>query len=286
MEIPDRSFGQKRSASSEITGWMHGYTRRHPVAALETVGGQCVLGLRAIQYLVIDIATFRFPVAEFVRQTAFMASASAVPTLFVAIPIGVTLSIQFGLLAGQVGATSLAGAASGLAVIRQGAPMVAALLMASAAGSAICADLGSRKIRDEIDALEVMGISVIRRLVVPRLLAAITVGVALTGLVCFVGFFSGYLFNTFVQNGTPGSFVSTFASFATVGDFFLTMIKAVLYGAIVAIVACHKGLTTRGGPAGVANSVNATVVASILLLMVVNVVLTQLYVLMFPRTGF
>ncbi|TSD49168.1 ABC transporter permease [Rhodococcus sp. KBS0724] len=286
MEIPDRSFGQKRSASSEITGWMHGYTRRHPVAALETVGGQCVLGLRAIQYLVIDIVTFRFPVAEFVRQTAFMASASAVPTLFVAIPIGVTLSIQFGLLAGQVGATSLAGAASGLAVIRQGAPMVAALLMASAAGSAICADLGSRKIRDEIDALEVMGISVIRRLVVPRLVAAITVGVALTGLVCFVGFFSGYLFNTFVQNGTPGSFVSTFASFATVGDFFLTMIKAVLYGAIVAIVACHKGLTTRGGPAGVANSVNATVVASILLLMVVNVVLTQLYVLMFPRTGF
>ena len=111
MEIPDRSFGQKRSASSEITSWMHGYTRRHPVAALETVGGQCVLGLRAIQYLVIDIATFRFPVAEFVRQTAFMASASAVPTLFVAIPIGVTLSIQFGLLAGQVGATSLAGAA-------------------------------------------------------------------------------------------------------------------------------------------------------------------------------
>lgn len=286
MEIPDRSFGQKSSASSEIAGWMHGYTRRHPVAALETVGGQCVLGLRAIQYLVIDIATFRFPVAEFVRQTAFMASASAVPTLFVAIPIGVTLSIQFGLLAGQVGATSLAGAASGLAVIRQGAPMVAALLMASAAGSAICADLGSRKIRDEIDALEVMGISVIRRLVVPRLVAAITVGVALTGLVCFVGFFSGYLFNTFVQNGTPGSFVSTFASFATVGDFFLTMIKAVLYGAIVAIVACHKGLTTRGGPAGVANSVNATVVASILLLMVVNVVLTQLYVLMFPRTGF
>lgn len=286
MEIPEQNYGRKRSASSEIASWMHGYARRHPIAALETVGGQCALGLRAIQYLVGDIVTLRFPFAEYVRQTAFMASASAVPTLFVAIPIGVTLSIQFGLLAGQVGATSLAGAASGLAVIRQGAPMVAALLMASAAGSAICADLGSRKIRDEIDALEVMGISVIRRLVVPRLLAAITVGVALTGLVCFVGFFSGYLFNTFAQNGTPGSFVSTFASFATVGDFFLTMIKAVLYGAIVAIVACHKGLTTRGGPAGVANSVNATVVASILLLMVVNVVLTQLYVLLFPRTGF
>ncbi len=98
-------------------------------------------GHPCLQYLILDIATLRFPFAEFVRQAAFMASASALPTMFVAIPIGVTLSIQFGLLAGQVGATSLAGAASGLAVIKQGAPMVAALLMASAAGSAVCADL-------------------------------------------------------------------------------------------------------------------------------------------------
>lgn len=276
----------RRSSVREITQWMRSYLQRHPVASLETVGGQAVLGIRAIQYLILDIVTWKFPFREFVRQAAFMVSATAMPTLFVAVPIGVTMSIQFGLLAGQVGATSLAGAASGLAVIRQGAPMVAALLMASAAGSAVCADLGSRKIRDEIDALEVMGISVVRRLVVPRLAAAILVGVALTGLVCFVGFLTGYLFNTFVQNGTPGSFVATFASFATIGDFVLTMIKAVVYGAIVAIVACHKGLDTRGGSAGVANSVNATVVASILLLMLVNVGLTELYVILFPRVGF
>jgi len=273
-------------AMSEISGWARGYLRRHPIAALETVGDQYILGIRAVRYLIVDVLTLRFPFAEFVRQAAFMASASALPTMFVAIPIGVTLSIQFGLLAGQVGATSLAGAASGLAVIKQGAPMVAALLMASAAGSAVCADLGSRKIRDEIDAMEVMGLSVVRRLVVPRLVAAVVVGLALTGLVCFVGFLSGYIFNTFVMNGTPGSFVSTFASFATVGDFVLTMIKAMVFGAIVAVVACQKGLATSGGPAGVANSVNATVVASILLLMTVNVVFTQLYVLMFPRTGF
>ncbi|WP_245717797.1 MlaE family ABC transporter permease [Nocardia miyunensis] len=270
----------------EIARWVRGYFRRHPIASLETVGGQCMLGIRTIQYLVIDTVRVRFPFEEFVSQAAFMASTAALPTMFVAIPIGVTLSIQFGLLAGQVGATSLAGAASGLAVIKQGAPMVAALLMAAAVGSAICADLGSRKIRDEIDAMEVMGISVIRRLVVPRFAAAVVVGLALTGLVCFVGFLAGYLFNTFVENGTPGSFVATFASFATVGDLVLTMIKAIVFGAIVAVVACDKGLTTRGGPAGVANSVNATVVASILLLMIVNVVFTQMYVLLFPRTGF
>lgn len=276
----------KKSATSDITDWFRGYLHRHPLASLETVGGQCVLGLQAFRHMVVDMATGRFPFAEFIRQTAFMASASAVPTVFVAIPIGMTLSIQFALLAAQVGATSLAGAASGLAVIRQGAPMVAALLMAAAAGSAVCADLGSRKIRDEIDAMEVMGLSIVRRLVVPRIAAAIVVSVALTGIICFVGFFSGYVFNAFVQEGTPGTFVTTFASFATVSDFILTMIKAVVFGAIVAVVACQKGLTTRGGPAGVANSVNATVVASIILLMLVNVGFTQLYVMLFPRTGF
>ncbi|MCR8900144.1 ABC transporter permease [Gordonia sp. GONU] len=273
-------------AVGEIGDWGSGYVQRHPKASLETVGEQFVLGVRSIQWLFADIATRRFPYREFVEQAAFMARTAVLPTLLVAIPIGVTLSIQFALLAGQVGATSLAGAASGLTVIRQGAPLVAAILMAAAVGSAICADLGSRQIREEIDAMEVMGVQVVRRLVSPRLAAGIVVSLALTGLTCFVGFFAGYLYNTFVQDGTPGSFVSTFASFATVGDFILTMIKAVVFGAIVTIVGCQKGLSAKGGPAGVANAVNASVVASILLLMIVNVVFTQVYELAFPRQGF
>lgn len=276
---------QLPSPLGEIGEWTRGYVDRHPIAALETVGSQCILGVNALRYLVADIATRRFPFGEFVQQGAFMAATAMLPTMCVAIPIGVTLQIQFALLAGQVGATSLAGAASGLAVIRQGAPLVAALLMASAVGSAICADLGSRTIREEVDALEVLGISAVRRLVVPRLAAAMVVGLALTGLVCFIGFLAGYLFNTFVQDGAAGSFVTTFASFATVGDLILTVIKSVVFGAIVAIVACDKGLTTKGGPAGVANSVNATVVASILLLMITNVVFTEMYVLLFPKAA-
>jgi phospholipid/cholesterol/gamma-HCH transport system permease protein len=160
---------------------------------------------------------------------------------------------------------------------------VAAILLAAAVGSAVSADLGSRTMREEIEAMEVMGVSVIRRLVVPRFAAVIVVGVALTGLTCFVGFIAGYLFNVYLQNGTPGSFVTTFASFATVGDLTLALVKAVVFAAIVAIVSCHKGLDTHGGPAGVANSVNAAVVESTLLLMLVNVAITQLYVLIFPR---
>ncbi|ORX00077.1 MlaE family ABC transporter permease [Mycolicibacillus trivialis] len=286
MSVPVDETAQTRpEGTAAIEDWASGYVRRHPLASLTTVGQQCVLAVRTVQYFFIDLFTNRFQWGEFVRQGAFMAGTAVLPTILVALPIGVTLSIQFALLANQVGATSLAGAASGLAVIRQAASLVAAVLMASAVGSAITADLGSRTMREETDAMEVMGVSVIRRLVVPRFAASIMIGVALTGITCFVGFLASYLFNVYFQHGAPGSFVATFSSFATPEDMLLALLKAVIYGAIVAVVACQKGLSTKGGPTGVADSVNAAVVEAILILMLVNVGISQLYEMLFPRTG-
>lgn len=283
-EIPAQT-GRKHDGVREIDDWVAGYVKRHPSEAVATGGNQAILALRTVQTLFTDLFTGQFQWREFVLQGAFMAGTSVAPTIMVALPIGVTLSVQFALLAGQVGATSMAGAASGLAVIRQAASLVAAIIMAAAVGSAITADLGSRKIRDEIDALEVLGISVIQRLVVPRFVASILVSVALTGLVCFTGFLASYLFNVYFQHGAPGSFVATFASFTTTDDMMLAMVKAVVYGAVVGIVACQKGLNTRGGSMGVANSVNSSVVESILLLMIANVAISQMYLILFPKTG-
>ncbi|ORW00981.1 MlaE family ABC transporter permease [Mycobacterium kyorinense] len=285
MLAVDRGTDVAPDGVAAIEEWTAGYIRRHPLASLATVGEQYVLAVRTIQYFFFDLFTGRFQWIEFLRQGAFMAGTAVLPTVLVALPIGVTLSIQFALLANQVGATSLAGAASGLAVIRQAASLVAAVLMAAAVGSAITADLGSRTMREETDAMEVMGVSVIRRLVVPRFAAAIMIGVALTGITCFVGFLASYLFNVYFQRGAPGSFVATFSSFATTGDMIVALLKAVVYGGIVAVVACQKGLCTRGGPTGVADSVNAAVVEAILVLMIVNVGISQLYNVLFPRTG-
>lgn len=272
-----------RSAIGEVVDWVGRYVRNHPLLSLNTVGAQFMLGVRAIQYLFVDLVTGKFMVEEFIEQAWFMTSTAFTPTVLVTIPIGVTLSIQFSLLAGQVGAASLSGAADGLVIIRQGAPLVAALIMAAAVGSAVCADLGARTMREEIAAMEVMGVSPLRRMVVPRLAAVMLIGIALTGTTLFVGYIAGYAFTVYMQGGTPGSFVATFSSFATVDDLVLAMVKAVVYGVIVAVVACQKGLDTRGGPAGVANSVNAAVVESVLLLMIVNVLMSQLYVMIFPR---
>ena len=140
--------GRRHDGVREIDDWVSGYVERHPRASINTVGDQAIMAVRTIQTLFVDLFTGKFQWKEFVHQAAFMAGTSVMPTIFVALPIGVTLSVQFALLAGQVGATSLAGAASGLAVIRQAASLVAAILMASAVGSAITADPGARKNHD------------------------------------------------------------------------------------------------------------------------------------------
>nr|WP_228536872.1 ABC transporter permease [Nocardia sp. XZ_19_231] len=249
---------------------------------METFGRQITMGIEAITELFVAIFRRRFPFDEFVRQSAFMASVAAAPTLLVAIPIAVIVSIQVGAVAGQVGATSFIGAANGLGIIQQGAPLVTALMIAGAVGSAICADLGSRTIREEIDAMKVMGVDPLRRLVAPRLGGAMLVSFLLCGFVVFVGFLTGYMFNIFAQGGTPGSYMSTFASFAVTRDLAVALLKSVLFGLIASIIACDCGLNARGGPGGVANAVNSAVVSSTVMLLGVNVAITQIYAAVFP----
>ncbi|MEE4023148.1 ABC transporter permease [Gordonia sp. PKS22-38] len=272
------SRGEGTRGSGGVRRWF----REHVLASFDTFGRQMAMFVEVFRVLIVDLVKGRFPFREFVRQCAFMASTSVFPTLLVAIPIGVIVSIQVSNIAGQIGATSFSGAATGLGVIRQGAPLVTSLLLAGAVGSAIAADLGSRTIRDEIDAMRVMGVNPVERLISPRLLATMVVSFLLCGFVCFVGFITGYVFNVYFQGGTPGSYTGTFASFASVADLAFAITKAVIFGAIVAIVACDRGLTTKGGPAGVANSVNAAVVNSVLLLFTVNVALTQLFAILVP----
>ncbi|OJF84958.1 ABC transporter [Nocardia seriolae] len=278
----DQGSPPSASRMNAAVDWAKGYWQDHPKRSLETGGRMMTMGVSAVAELFIAIFRRRFPFGEFIRQCAFMANVAAAPTLLVAIPIGVIVSIQVGSVAGQVGATSFIGAANGLGIIQQGAPLVTALMIAGAVGSAICADLGSRTIREEIDAMKVMGVDPMRRLVAPRLGAAMLVSVLLCGFVVFVGFLTGYIFNIFVQNGAPGSYIGTFASFAITTDLVVALLKSLIYGLLAAIIACDAGLNAKGGPGGVANAVNTAVVMSAVMLFGVNLIITQLYNSLFP----
>src|SRR5882762_3048008 len=105
-----------------------------------------------------------FQVREFIQQAWFISSVSILPAALVSIPFGAVITLQLGSLARQLGAQSFTGGASVLAVVREAGPIVTALIIAGAGGSAMCADLGSRRIRDELDEMEVLGIDPIQRL--------------------------------------------------------------------------------------------------------------------------
>src|ERR671921_2217398 len=127
------------------------------------------------------IFTTRFQTREFLEQARFITSVTLMPTILVSVPFGAVISLQVGNLTGQLGAESFAGATAVLATVREAAPIAAALIISGAAGSAICSDLGARKIREEIDAMEVLGIDPIARLVVPRVLATVFVALMING---------------------------------------------------------------------------------------------------------
>jgi phospholipid/cholesterol/gamma-HCH transport system permease protein len=250
-----------------------------PVGALRQTGNFFALSLDTLRML------FRrpFQFKEFIDQSWFIASVTILPTMLVSIPFGAVIALQLGNLTRQLGAQSFTGSASVLAIVREASPIVVALLISGAGGSAICADLGSRKIRDEIDAMEVLGISPLQRLVVPRVLACMLVAFFLNGLVSVVGVCGGYFFNVILQHGTPGAYVSSFTALAQLPDLYAGEVKALLFGMIAALVASYKGLNAGGGPKGVGDAVNQSVVITFMLLFFTNFILTAMYFQIVPQ---
>ncbi|WP_253789287.1 MlaE family ABC transporter permease [Nocardia amikacinitolerans] len=222
---------------------------------------------------------------EFIEQSWFIASVSILPSALVAIPFGAVVALQTGSLIKQLGAESFTGATSVLATVQQAAPVVTALIIAGAAGSAVAADLGARTIREEIDAMEVLGVDPVARLVVPRVLGMTLVAVLLNGLVSVVGIAGGYFFNVLLQGGTPGAYLSSFSALAQLPDLWIGEIKAAIFGLLAGVIAAYKGLHPKGGPKGVGDAVNQSVVITFLVLFFVNLILTLVYLQVVPAKG-
>src|SRR5687768_2117794 len=124
---------------------------------------------------------------EYVGQCWFIAKVTSLPVILISIPFGMVIALHVGSFNRQLGAEAATGSAMVLAIVREASPVATALLIAGAGGSAMTADLGSRKIRDEIAAMEVMAINPVHRLVAPRLLASSSVSLLLVSLVSIAG---------------------------------------------------------------------------------------------------
>lgn len=227
----------------------------------------------------------KFSFNEFLIQLQFLASVCSIPAILVMIPFGVVVGVIVGSLAANVGAENYSGAVVAFLIVGQAAPLVAALMIAGVGGSAMTADLGARKIRDEVDALEVMGISVLERLVVPRVFAAVVVTMLLTSLVMALGIGASFLFQVTYMDVTAGSFLGTMTDFAGINDFIVAQIKAILFALTASIACCAKGLTAKGGPGGVGTAVNEAVVMAFMFVFFVNVGVGEVYALIAPGGG-
>jgi phospholipid/cholesterol/gamma-HCH transport system permease protein len=221
--------------------------------------------------------TRRFHFREFVSQAWFITTVSFGPALLVSIPFCVVIIFQVNQILIQIGAVDLAGAGAAVAVVREIGPIVSVLVVAGAGATAICADLGSRKIREEIDALVTLGIDPIARLVVPRVVASTLVGVALNGMVTIVGLIGGYFFSVVLQGATPGLYLSDLTLLVGLSDFLASEAKAAIFGLLAGLTACYLGLNAKGGPKGVGEAVNQTVVFAFMLLFAANSVITALF---------
>ncbi|MGB3304450.1 MlaE family ABC transporter permease [Gordonia sp. (in: high G+C Gram-positive bacteria)] len=241
--------------------------------------------LQSIGSLFVTVARLRLSIAETLNQTIFIGRVSTGPSLLLMIPVGVFIAVSVGELAGRIGAGGYSGAVVAFIIVGQASALVSALMMAGVAGSAICTDLGSRKIREEIDAMEVMGVNVIERLVAPRIAAAIVVALVLCSLITVTGVGACYLYHIYVQHLPAGSFMATFSQYGRMSDFVMALIKSALFALLSTIVACFKGLHARGGPSGVADAVNEAVVIAFALVFVFNTVLSQLYSVIVPAVG-
>jgi phospholipid/cholesterol/gamma-HCH transport system permease protein len=213
--------------------------------------------------------------AEFVNEFRVALGICCLPLAvsMVAVCFGVP-GLQAGGFLHLLGALDRLGGFFVLAAIREIAPFVTAIVVLGAAGSAITADLGSRKIREELDALAVLGIDPIKQLVVPRFLALVLATGLLDLFALTTGLASGLL-TELINHESLGGFFATFLSNASVLDLAGSVLKCTLFGAIIAIVCCYKGMTVSGGAAGVGKGVNDAVVISLLGVGAFNYVFTQ-----------
>jgi phospholipid/cholesterol/gamma-HCH transport system permease protein len=219
---------------------------------------------------------------EFVQQFLFALRVCWFPMLLSTVAFGYEApGLQAANALNLLGAIDRLGGFFVLASIREFAPFVTAVVMAGVAGTAITADLGARKIREELDALLVMGVDPIKNLVVPRFLALMLVTGLFDIFALLFGIFGGVL-ATLVNHAPLGPFFATLGNNAETTDLWGSVIKTTLFGAIIAIVCCYKGMTASGGAAGVGRAVNQAVVIAFLGIFAFNYAFTQVLLATHP----
>jgi phospholipid/cholesterol/gamma-HCH transport system permease protein len=255
-----------------------------PKSWLLNAGGMAALALRLAGEFVSPGLSWR---REFVRQFIFSLRVTLGPASVVAFVIGFsTIGIQGGSLASAFGAIDRISSVAPIAFLRELGPALTTAIVAGTLGSTITAEIGARKIRQEIEALEVLGINPVRNLVLPRVVALGTMMPVLNLLTFWAGVLGTYFAATLLYGSTSSAFFDNLLLLTSYIDLWSSVVKVVMFGLIIGVIASFKGLQVGGGAEGVGRAVNEAVVTSLLAIFGISVVYTSLFLALYPEANF
>lgn len=197
--------------------------------------------------------------------------------------IGMVMAVQFAFGLRKFGGMEYTGRVVGLSFARELAPTLTAVIVGGRIGAGMAAELGSMAVTEQLDAVRALGADPLKKLVLPRLVAAVIVMPILAVFALVLGF-SGAMMVTDYQFNIPAAFFFRSAlGTITMKDFLSGLFKTPFFGAIIALVGCHFGMTTRGGTAGVGDSTTRTVVVISITILIADFWLTKIAILAWPQ---
>ncbi len=250
---------------------------------LLNAGGIASLGLSVFGELVSPGLSWRH---EFVRQFIFSLRVTLGPASVVAFVIGFsTIGIQGGSLASAFGAIDRVSAIAPIAFLRELGPVLTTAIVAGTLGSTITAEIGARKIRQELEALEVLGINPVRNLILPRVLALGLMMPVLNLLTFWAGVFGTFMAAVFLYGATPAAFFDNLLILTSYIDLWSSVLKVTMFGLIIGVIAAYKGIRVGGGAEGVGKAVNESVVTCLVVIFAISVVYTSLFLALYPEAN-
>jgi phospholipid/cholesterol/gamma-HCH transport system permease protein len=216
-----------------------------------------------------------------VREIEAIGIGSMAVALTAALFTGMVLALQSAVNMARFGAENYVGPVVALSILRELGPVLTAILVGGKVASGITAELGSMKVTEQIDALRALGVNYVKKLVVPRLLAAVLVFPLVTVMADGVGLLGGMLVVVFERHVDAYLYWNTIAYWVVIKDFLSGIAKSVVFGALVTLIGCHNGLATEGGTEGLGRATTGTVVQVAMGVIVSDYFLTKLLLWLF-----
>jgi phospholipid/cholesterol/gamma-HCH transport system permease protein len=215
------------------------------------------------------------------RQIDIIGVRSTAVALIAALFTGMVLALQTAVNMARFGAEGYVGPVVALSILRELGPVLTAILVGGKVASGITAELGSMQVTEQIDALRALGVNYLKKLVVPRILAALLVFPLVTILADAVGLIGGMLVVVFERDVDAYLYWNTIAYWVVIRDFVTGIAKSVVFGWLVTLIGCYNGLETSGGTEGLGRSTTDTVVQVAMAVIVSDFFLTKLFFFLF-----